>query len=270
MLRARLLTAIALIPIVVWLIYLGDLPFLALILAATTLAEIEFCLLVAGRRFRAIHLFGIVLLWLFVLDGRFPGWGILRTGLALTLIASLAWRLADYRRTRTADWTGTVASGVYIGVCAWHLIRLRDLPQDGRWWTFIIVPAILLADSAAYLVGSQWGKLKLARSVSAGKTWEGYLAGVLVGGLASALLGWLWSFKTGPGSAITVIRGLVVGTLVAALAPVGDLAISTVKREAGVQDSGRLLPGHGGVLDRLDSVMWAGVIGYACITWFLI
>lgn len=270
MLRARLLTAIVLIPIVVWLIYLGDLPFLALILTATTLAEIEFCLLLADRRFRAIHLFGIVLLWLFVLDSKFPRWGMLRTGLALTLIASLAWRLVDYRRTRTADWTGTIASGLYIGACAWHLIRLRDLPQDGRWWTFIVVPAILFADSAAYLVGSQWGKLKLAPSVSRGKTWEGYLAGVLVGGLTSALLAWLWSFEARPGSAITPVRGLAIGTLIGAIAPVGDLAISTVKREAGVHDSGKLLPGHGGVLDRLDSVLWAGVIGYTFVTWLLV
>jgi phosphatidate cytidylyltransferase len=175
--------------------------------------------------------------------------------------------VVDHRCTRTADWTGTIASGLYIGLCAWHLIRLRDLPQDGRWWTFIVVPAILFADCAAYLVGSQWGRRKLAQYVSRGKTWEGYLAGVLAGGLTSALLAWLWSFEAGPGSTITVLRGLAVGTLIGAIAPAGDLAISTVKREAGAQDSGKLLPGHGGVLDRLDSVLWAGVIGYTFISW---
>jgi len=267
-LRARLLTATVLIPIVVWLIYLGDLPFLALILTATTLAEIEFCLLLARNQFRAIHLFGLVLVWLFVLDGEFPRWGLVRPGLALTLIASLAWRLLDYRRTRTADWTGSVASGLYIGVCASYLIRLRDLPMDGVWWTFIVVPAILFADSAAYIVGSAWGKHKLAQSVSFGKTWEGYLAGALAGGVTSALLAWLWSFKVGAGSTMTVLRGLLLGTLIGAIGPVGDLAISTLKREAGVKDSGRLLPGHGGALDRLDSVLWAGVVGYTLITWF--
>jgi phosphatidate cytidylyltransferase len=167
-----------------------------------------------------------------------------------------------------ADWTGTIAGGTYIGVCGSYLVRLRELPADGLWWTFIVIPAILFADAAAYLIGSAWGRHKVAPSLSFGKTWEGYTAGVLVGGLMGGFLGWLWVFRVGPESTVTALRGLVLGTLVAALAPIGDLAISAAKREAGVEDSGRLLPGHGGALDRLDSVLWAAVIGYYCVTYF--
>jgi phosphatidate cytidylyltransferase len=268
-LRARLLTAIVLTPIVAWLIYLGGLPFLSLIVVLTTIAEIEFCLLIGRRSFRLVHLFGIALVWLFLLDGKFPRWGLLGPGLAAILFSSLAWQVLQREQLGIADWTGTIASGIYIGLCGSYLIRLRDLPEDGFWWTFIVIPAILFADSAAYLVGSAWGRHKLAPSLSSGKSWEGYTAGVLVGGLMSAFLGWLWTFKVGPGSTVTGLRGLISGTLIAALAPIGDLAISTVKREAGVEDSGRLLPGHGGALDRLDSVLWAGVIGYYCVSWFM-
>jgi phosphatidate cytidylyltransferase len=268
-LRARLLTAIVLTPIVAWLSYLGGLPFLALVAILTTLAEIEFCLLITRYEFHAMHLFGIALVWLFLLDGRFPQGALLRPGLAAILLSSLVWRVLRYGQLTMADWTGTIASGAYIGLCGSYLIRLRELPEDGLWWTLIVIPAILVADSAAYIVGSTWGRHKLAPSLSFGKSWEGYIGGVLAGGLVSALLGWLWTFKVGSGSAVTALRGLILGTLIAALAPIGDLAISTVKREVGVEDSGKLLPGHGGVLDRLDSVLWAAVIGYYCVTWFM-
>jgi phosphatidate cytidylyltransferase len=267
-LRTRLLTAIVLIPIVAWLVYLGDLPFLALVALFTTVAEIEFCLLLSHHEFRAVHLFGIAALWLFLLDGQFPQRELVGPGLAAILLSSLVWRIFRYRDLTMADWTGTIASGVYIGLCGSHLIRLRGLPLDGLWWTLIVIPAILVADAAAYLVGSTWGRHRLAPSLSFGKSWEGYTGGVVAGGLASAVLGQLWSLQVGPGGAITALRGLILGTVIAAIAPIGDLAISAVKREAGVKDSGKLLPGHGGMLDRLDSVLWAAVIGYYCVMWF--
>ncbi|MGD9029581.1 MAG: CDP-archaeol synthase [Anaerolineae bacterium] len=269
MLRTRLLTAIVLIPIVAWLVYLGDLPFLALVLVFATLAEVEFCLLVSRREFRVMHLFGIAVLWLFLLDGRFPERELLRPGLTVTLLCSLAWWVVRCRKLKTADWTGTIASAVYIGACGSHLIRLRGLPEDGLWWTFVAMTAILVADGAAYVIGSAWGRHKLAPSLSFGKSWEGYIAGILAGGPSGALLGWLWTFWAGAESSVTWGRGLILGTLIAALAPMGDLAISAVKREAGVEDSSKLLPGHGGFLDRLDSVLWAAVIGYYSVTWFL-
>jgi phosphatidate cytidylyltransferase len=268
-LRARLLTATVLIPIVAWLVYLGDLPFLALVLVLTTLAETEFCLLISREGFQPVHVFGIALVWLFLLDCRFPRWGLLRPGLAVTLLCSLALRVFRWKQQRTADWAGTIASGVYIGLSGSSLIRLRGLPQDGLWWTLIAIPAILLADSAAYVFGSILGKHRLAPSLSFGKSWEGYLSGLLVGGVASAFLGYLWTLRAGPESAVTALRGLILGTSIAALAPIGDLAISTFKREVGVKDSGKLLPGHGGALDRMDSVLWAAVIGYYGVIWFV-
>jgi phosphatidate cytidylyltransferase len=125
----------------------------------------------------------------------------------------------------------------------------------------------MFADSVAYVVGSLWGKRRLASRLSFGKTVEGYASGILAGALLGAFLGWLWGIKANPESAVTWPRGLGLGLLIAGIAPMGDLAISMIKREAGVKDSGRLLPGHGGVLDRMDSILFAAVISYAYVTW---
>ncbi|MBS3782924.1 MAG: CDP-archaeol synthase [Anaerolineae bacterium] len=269
MLRTRLLTAIILIPIVAWFIYRGGLPFLILIAVLTTLAEIEFCRLTAGPGFQPVHLSGIALVCLFLLDGEYPEWQVLRRGLAGILLISLSWQVLHHQRSRGQAWTGAIASGLYVGLCGSYVVRLRGLPGDGLWWTLIVVPVTLFADSVAYMVGSLWGKHKLAPLLSHGKTVEGYASGILSSAPLGALLGWLWSLGAAPGSAVTWLQGLILGVVVATVAPMGDLAISKFKREAGVKDSGKLLPGHGGLLDRMDSVLFAAVIGYAYVRWFL-
>ncbi len=269
MLRTRLLTAIVLIPIVTWVTCLGGLPFLILVAVITTLAEIEFCRLIAQRGFQPVHLSGVTLVWLFLLDGQLWQWGGVNWGLTGILLVSLSWQVLHHQRSRVQEWTGAIASGLYVGLCGSHLVRLRAFPDAGLWWTLIAVPTTLLADSAAYTVGSLWGRHKLAPLLSFGKTLEGYVSGILLGAVTGAFLGWVWGLKAGPGSTVTWSHGLVLGLLVAALAPMGDLAISMVKREASVKDSGNLLPGHGGMLDRMDSVLFAAVIGHTYATWII-
>jgi phosphatidate cytidylyltransferase len=249
--------------------YLGGLPFLALMAVLTTLAEIEFSILLSRRGFFAIHLFGLGLVWLCLLDGQFPQWGLMSRGLPVLLIVSFSWQVLRKKRTGVETWAGAIASGLYVGLSGASLVRLRALPGDGLWWTFTAIPVALFADAAAYLIGSKWGRRKLAPRLSPGKTWEGYLGGVVLGTLMGALLGSIWALGAGPGSEITLHRGLVMGLLVAVLAPLGDLTVSMVKREAGVKDTGRLLPAHGGALDRMDSVLFAAVVGYAYVSWFV-
>lgn len=269
MLRTRLLTAIILIPLVTWVTCLGGLPFLFLVAALATLAEIEFCRLIAHRGFQPVHLAGVAMVWLFLLDSQFHRWGIVSWGMAGILLTSMSWQVLRYPEATLQEWTGAIASGLYIGLCGSYLIRLRAFPDDGLWWTLIAVPITLIADSAAYTVGSLWGRHKLAPLLSFGKTVEGYASGVLSGALMGAFLGWVWGLRAGPGSAVAWPHGLALGLLVAALAPIGDLAISMAKREAGVKDSGKLLPGHGGALDRMDSILFAAVVGHAYVTWII-
>jgi len=265
--RTRLLTAIVLIPIVIWCIYLGGLPFLALVALLLTLAEVEFCRLVARDGFHPALAFGIGMVWLFLLDAQFPSLELLQPGMALILLASLAWQLFHRRGSPVADWALTVTGGFYLGLCGACLIRLRSLP-DGLWWTMTAVPAIMLADSGAFFVGRTWGRRKLAPTLSPGKTWEGYLAGVVVGGLLTALLASLWRVGAGAETAVSGVHGLILGSLIAVFAPLGDLAVSMIKRRVGAKDSGAIIPGHGGALDRVDSILWAAVIGYYYV-WFI-
>jgi len=267
-LRTRLLTAAILIPIVVYLIYLGRLPFLALVALLLTVAEIEFCHLVARDGFRPVLVFGVGLVWLFLLDAQFPALGLLRPGIALILLGSLAWQLFHRQGSPVVDWSLTVTGGLYLGLCGACLIGLRGLQPDGRWWTLVVVPAIMLADSGAYCVGRAWGRHKLAPTLSPGKTWEGYVAGVIIGGLLTALLASLCRIGAGAGTAVNEVHGLILGLLIATFAPLGDLAISMIKRQVGVKDTGSIIPGHGGALDRVDSVLWAAVIGYYYVLWF--
>jgi phosphatidate cytidylyltransferase len=147
-------------------------------------------------------------------------------------------------------------------------IPLRSLP-DGEWWVLLILPAVWLADSGAFFVGRRFGRRALVPRLSPKKTWEGYFGGIMAAILGMPLLVLLYhrlglspDFPLGPGNA--AVLGLVMGVF----PTLGDLGESMVKRQVGIKDSGSLLPGHGGVFDRIDSWLWAVVIGYFFIVWF--
>lgn len=267
MLRTRLLTAAVLIPIAVYCTYLGGLPFLALVALLLTLAEVEFCRLMVRDGFRPALAFGVGLVWILLLDAQLPALELLQPGVVLVLLGSLAWQLSHRQGSPVADWALTVAGGLYLGLCGASVIGLRAL-DEGLWWTLTAVFAIISADSGAYLVGRAWGRHKLAPTLSPGKTWEGYTAGVLVGGLVAALLASFWRIEASAGTTTSGVHGLILGLLIATIAPLGDLAISMIKRQVGVKDTGSILPGHGGALDRVDSILWAAVIGYYYVLWF--
>jgi phosphatidate cytidylyltransferase len=248
--------------------YLGKWPFLALVTLLLTLAEVEFCRLMAGDGFRPTLAFGLGMVWLFLLDAQLPTLELLQPGLALILLSSLAWQLLHRQGSPVADWALTIAGGLYLGLCGAYLIRLRGL-SDGFWWTLTIIFPIMIADSGAYFVGRAWGRHKLAPTLSPGKTWEGYIAGMITGSLLTALLVPFWRTQTGASIVTNVVNGLILGLLISILAPLGDLAVSMIKRQVGVKDSSSIIPGHGGALDRVDSILWAAVIGYYYVWWFV-
>ena len=190
--------------------------------------------------------------------------------LTLSILASMTWHLLDYEKGRdraATDFAVTIAGILYLGWIGAYLVNLRTMP-GGLWWVLIVLPTIWLADMAAYFVGIRFGKHPLSPRLSPKKTWEGYWAGVVFGTLTTAGLVVLWHSLGGP--AVVWWKGAALGAALSVFSTLGDLGESMFKRQAGMKDSSNIFPGHGGVLDRIDSWLWGAALGYLLITWFLI
>ena len=156
------------------------------------------------------------------------------------------------------DWVGVMAGILLLGWLGAHFFRLRGVGEMAVQWTIVTMLGTWFADSAAYLFGSRFGRRKLAPRLSPNKTIEGYVAGIVVGPLLTLLLAHLLG--------LPLLVALFLGLLVAIISPAGDLGISLLKREAGVKDSGNMLPGHGGALDRIDSLVWSVTMAYYLVS----
>jgi len=139
-------------------------------------------------------------------------------------------------------------------------VLLRQLPQGERWLLLTLI-GTWLADSGAYFVGSKFGRHKLTPTLSPKKSWEGLLGGVICGPVINA--GVAAAFGLPP------LAGAVLGLIGATIGTLGDLSISMIKRQVGAKDSGQLIPGHGGALDRLDSLLFSVIVGYYYISWLV-
>jgi phosphatidate cytidylyltransferase len=189
--------------------------------------------------------------------------------LALLSLITQIWHLVDYERgaTRSAtDFAITLAGILFLGWIGSYLISLRRIP-DGEWWVLIVLPCVWLADGFAFVAGRVAGKHPLTRRLSPSKSWEGYLGGLVASAIGGASLTFLWRIGAGPDSTLTASAGFFVGLIIGLLVPLGDLGISMIKRELEVKDTSELIPGHGGMLDRLDTWLWAGVLGFYLVTW---
>jgi len=171
------------------------------------------------------------------------------------------------------DSASTVLGVVYTGGALSFVPLLRALPETLgvttdplRAATFVLLPLLVVwaSDSAAYFVGRAIGRTKLAPRASPGKTVEGSVAG-LVGATVAAWLVMRWSMADPSGIPLDVPVVLALGLAVAAVGQVGDLAESVLKRQAGVKDSGHILPGHGGALDRLDALLFAFPVAWVLL-----
>ena len=152
---------------------------------------------------------------------------------------------------------------MWVGAGLGFLLLVRDIPEFGFWAVIAVMFTVFAADTAAFFVGRAIGRHKMAPAISPGKSWEGFVAGVLAAMGASFLI--LYQDRD---EFLTIPETLALGAAVALASVLGDLFESAVKRDLGVKDSGRLLGGHGGMLDRLDSLLWAGPAAYYVILAF--
>lgn len=148
----------------------------------------------------------------------------------------------------------------YVAGLGVHIAFMRALPE-GIFWVFVLLAATWLNDTVAYFVGHLWGRHRLAPTLSPGKTWEGWGGGILGSALGVYFFWWLLPNPLSAGEA-----GILVG-LASIFGPLGDLAESLLKRATGIKDSGQLIPGHGGLLDRIDALLFNGALFYYFAIW---
>jgi phosphatidate cytidylyltransferase len=187
----------------------------------------------------------------------------LLAGLLSTFVFAFGlYGIADTRQSGTVTIAATVLGGFWVGAGIGHLILLRDVGDDyfGRLSIFTVLLAVWAGDTVAYFVGRLVGRHKLAAVMSPGKTWEGFVAG-----FAASVLVAFFALYQDRDEFLAIWETLVLGAVIALAGTVGDLFESAVKRDMQVKDTGRLLGGHGGVLDRIDSLLFAAVAGYYVI-----
>jgi phosphatidate cytidylyltransferase len=176
---------------------------------------------------------------------------------ALISLVSMLW--CHGSGTRLSGWGVTAGAAIYTGGLLSHAPLLRAL-DDGREWVLLLLFVTFVADSSAFFVGRAVGRRPLFLLISPSKTWEGAVGGVAGGLGASVAAVYVLGLEAGVGHA------LVLGALIGTVGQIGDMVESLLKRIAGVKDSGRLLPGHGGVLDRLDSIVFSLVLVYYLVS----
>lgn len=253
MLRTRLLSALIGIPMVIIFAYLGGLPWLAGVMLVGGAAWLELSRLLRSDGGAAYVSPGMAFVLAAILaaylesrvDLPFHVLGLL---ISAFIILSLAWALWDRGPRPVTSWAFTLGGAVYLGVLASFLVGLRER-SDGLLWLSLAIALTWTNDSMAFFTGRAIGKHKMFPRLSPKKTWEGFAGGliatVVVAVAALALLldlsPWL---------------GVVLGAIVSIVGPIGDLSVSMFKRAANAKDSGNLIPGHGGILDRLDSLLF--------------
>ncbi len=267
-LKKRLIVAAILVPLVAFFIYLGRWPFTIFITVFISLGAWEY-----WRMFRiAGYSPSLFLLMAFTASAV-----VMRalfqyqfSDLWLTLLVLSSLSVATIQQARAEEkaafnFTITISGALYLGWLAGYAITLRALP-NGLIWTLIVLFAASIGDTGGYFVGTRWGKHKIAPAISPKKSWEGYFGGVLVSALATWLLT-LACHAFVP--EILPVHGFILGAVLAVITPLGDFAESMLKRQFNLKDSSQILPGHGGILDRIDSSLWALAIGFYIIQLFL-
>lgn len=243
-------------PVIAVLIYLGGNWYVAAAAAALAVASIEFnharrdwiepvsvltALLVAG-----------VVVGAHIGDYEWYAW--LAAALIIPPIAA-ALNPTDDGALADAVW---IAGGAwYVGVLGSFLVLVRDVDFDGRSWVYLTVLSTWAVDTAAFFTGRAIGRRKLAPSISPKKTWEGFFGGWAAGFAMVVALGYAFDLGVAPW------KLSLLGLLLPLAATLGDLAESAMKRRMHIKDASELIPGHGGVLDRLDSILFTFVLVYA-------
>jgi len=278
MLRKRVLTALWGIPLLIAAIWFEQpLPWFTVLIAIWgILAFREFYRLVSGSKKLPPPYFELTLTLLFIisrnaelLDVIEPNFSVILI-MPMLLVLSLEpllwrWLFPHWYKGMSFFRVVLITAGIlYAGWLLGHLVALRGL-DDGRNWVFFALFVTFASDTAAFFIGRALGRHKLAPAISPGKTWEGAIGGIL----GAIIVSLFFTLNTPLALPLSWGQAILLGVLVSIFGQLGDLAESLFKRYTGVKDSGSVLPGHGGFLDRMDSVVFAGAVVYYYVVWVI-
>ncbi|MDQ4075793.1 MAG: phosphatidate cytidylyltransferase [Chloroflexota bacterium] len=265
MLRVRLVSAIILIPVVAFFVYRGGFLFALGMAIVAALALNEFFRMLSHQGDRPLWLLGGGATALLILNGLGLGETLDQAAIMLLVFGGLLWELgAAQKGNAMRGWALTIAGVLYIGWPLGLAVALRELDQ-GLFWIIVAALGVWSCDTGAYFGGRfLGGKLSGNRRFSArwspNKTWEGFFTGTLLCLVVTAILS-VWLLE------LALWQGVLFGLFLGPSAVYGDLTESMVKRRVGVKDSGALIPGHGGMLDRIDSILFGAVAAYFFARW---
>ena len=247
------------LPVVLGLLYLGGWWLFTLAVVAGVLALHEYALMT--RSLRPLALAGFAGVVLALLGAQLGGvdWAI--GGFVATLpLAFLFHWVGTTRQSATVAIASTMLGSAWIGLGLAFLLLVRAFPDHGRLAAFAILLAVFAGDTAAFVAGRLLGRHRLAPMISPGKTWEGFVAGTV----ATIFVTFIALYQDRH-EFLSIGRALILGLVIAVAAPLGDLFESALKLDMQVKDSGTILAGHGGMLDRLDALLFAVPAAYFTI-----
>jgi phosphatidate cytidylyltransferase len=250
-----------LIPAVAGLTYAGGWVLAAALLLVAVLAASEFFRLMETAGYRPSLVAGAVVMAALLASARVADWRWTGAAITVAVMGTLIWQLLHPPEGQpTQSWALTLGAALWLGWLIRHFVLLRDLSAPfglglGTRWLIVTFLVTWINDSSAYAVGKAVGRHPCFPYLSPKKTWEGTVGGWL-GGLAATMLIGHWLVD------LPWDHGLALGALVATTAPLGDLAKSMVKRQMKVKDFGALIPGHGGMFDRVDSLLFVAPVVY--------
>jgi phosphatidate cytidylyltransferase len=260
---SRLVVALLGLPAVLGLLWLGGWWLFGLAAAAGVLAVHEFFRM--ARPLRPIVLAGHagVIGILVAIQISTLTWAV-GALLASLGIAFLLKGFSGTRGSATVAVGSTLLGTAWIGFGLGFVLLLRDIPDHGRLVSFAVLIAVFAGDTLAYAVGRTIGRHKLVPTLSPGKTWEGFIAGT-----AATVFATFVALYKDRDDFLSIGQAIVLGLVIAVAAPMGDLFESMLKRDMQVKDTGRLLGGHGGVLDRVDAILFASIAAYYTVLSYL-
>ena len=261
MITTRVITALVALPIVFFLIQWGSWAYSLVITVIALVAVWEYVHMMRLKGYRLPLLFAFAIVLISCGEMQFPTQHLFVPLFMMLLMTMLIWTLFQTdSTTQPIDWALTITGSAYIGLGLGHLLGLRLLEQ-GHIWVWLAIASTWGSDSAAYFGGKALGRHKFWPRWSPKKTWEGFIAGIFGGMVGGFVVTLVYDFP--------LSHALVIGVIVSLVGPFGDLAISMLKRYTGVKDSSHMIPGHGGVLDRVDSVLFSSVVVFYYANWLV-